>query len=105
MLRSAGERFFSAGRLGLCAHPPTAARTINKRPITRRMTFLHFTRVRASWPPLASGREAGLLDWAKPLRLATAPRLTRAYVMAVPPAVGRLHVRKCCAVAYLVDVD
>ena len=46
-----------------------------------------------------------LLNWTKPLRLATASRLTGPYVMAVPPAVGRLHVRKSRAVAYLVDVD
>src|SRR5215467_1384422 len=104
MLRSPGERFASAGR-GLCAHPPTAASAINSKVLTNRITFLPFSRQKSSWPLLSGGHEAGLLDRAKPLRLATASRLTWAYVMAVPPAVGRLHVRKGRAVAYLVDVD
>lgn len=46
-----------------------------------------------------------LLDWAKPLWLATASGLTWAYVMTVPAAVRRLHVRKCRAVTYFVEVD
>ena len=54
---------------------------------------------------MSSGLEAELLNWAKPLRLATAPGLTRAYVMAVPPTVCRLHVRKGRAVTYVVNVD
>jgi len=54
---------------------------------------------------LSGGHEAGLLNWTNSLRLAAAPRLTRTYVMAVPPAVSRLHIWKCRAVVYFVDVD
>src|SRR5262249_25161117 len=50
-------------------------------------------------------RSSGLLNWAKSLRLATAPGLTRAYVMPVPSTVRGLHIRKCRAVADFVDVD
>src|SRR5215470_7798859 len=58
-----------------------------------------------SWPPPSSGHESGLLNWAKSLWLATATRLTWTYVMAVPPVVSGLHVRKCRTVAHFVDVD
>jgi len=69
------------------------------------MTFLHFSQKKVRGRRWASGHETVLLDWANPLRLATASGLTGANVMTVPPAVGWLDVWKCRAVAHVVDVD
>src|SRR6516225_12253419 len=46
MLRSAGERIFPEGLLGLCAHALMVAIAINTKGVIDLMTFLHFSQIK-----------------------------------------------------------